>query len=496
MKKCISILLAISVVWIFASCNNRAPHDPADLLIFSTDTVQFDTIFTGIGSTTKCLSIKNANSSKALNIDRIYVAKGSSSKYRLNIDGRATNNYQNYKLAPGDSLFIFVEVTIDPNRDEMIEQDSIIFQVNDKQQDVKLIAFGQDVTLLNGHMISNDTTWTPEKPVLIYNSAMVDNDITLTILPGTKVYLHNNSSLFIKGTLKANGEIGNRIIITGDRLEDGYSTIQGQWGAYLQDEIGNTTGIYGGLHFAVGSKNNILNNTDITNALIGVQVDSCVTPNIPTLKMKNSNIENSKIAGLYALGAYVEAENCVFANSGKYTVACWIGGRYIFKHCTMANYSSGVRQTPELSLKNYYTYTTESGATAIEYRDITEAKFENCIIYGLLKNEIEFDLVAGAEANLLFNNCLIKYQDCRELTGTSFVDNIYNEDPLFYSLDKPYSYKLSITSSAIDKAKVSISENIPLDHDGVNRISTDGKPDIGAYEFFEEDESNKSLRRK
>lgn len=505
MNRILTILIfALMVTSAFlSSCRKDIfTKDPADKLLFSSDTVQFDTIFTGIGSTTKYLIVKNSNKNKSINIDRIYLGRGSSSKYRLNIDGNhAEKNFrlENYTLAPGDSIFIFVEVTINPGTDDMVEQDSIIFESNGNMQDVDLVAFGQNVTLLSGRMITQDTTWNADKPVLIYNSAMVDTMVTLTVMPGAKVYFHNKSSLFVKGTLKSLGEIDNRVTFTGDRLEEYYRYTPGQWGSYLQDDAGNTRGVYGGIHLLAGSRYNEMNNTDITNALIGVQVDSVVTPGTPTLKMKNTNIENAKIACLYALGAHIEAENCVFANSSQYTVACWIGGQYSFVHCTMANYSVGVRQTPQLSLNNYYTYRDANGNTQTSYRDLIGAYFANCIIYGYNKKEVGFDFVSGASANVLFENCLIKYEDNSELVQSapsSFVDNIFNEDPKFSSTVKPYLYNILEVSAARDRAKTSISEIFPIDHDGTNRITFDGKPDIGAYEYVPEETESKFFRWK
>ena len=499
----ISIMTLIAISALFSSCRKEIfTKDPADKLLFSSDTVQFDTIFTGIGSTTKYLIVKNSNKNKSINIDRIYLANGKASKYRLNIDGhKADKDYilEDYALAPGDSLFIFVEVTINPSADDLVEQDSIIFESNGNSQDVDLVAFGQNVTLLSGRMITQDTTWNADKPVLIYNSAMVDTLVTLTVMHGAKVYFHRNSSLFVKGTLKSLGVIDNRVTFTGDRLEEYYRYTPGQWGAYLRDETGNTRGIYGGIHLLAGSRYNELNNTDITNALIGVQVDSVVTADAPTLKMKNTNIENAKVACLYALGAHVEAENCVFANSSQYTVACWIGGKYSFVHCTMANYSVGVRQTPQLSLNNYYNYRDANGNVQTSYRDLEGAYFANCIIYGYNKKEVGFDFVSGASANILFDNCLIRYENYSELTQSapsSFVDNIFNEDPMFESTVKPYLYSLLEVSVARDKAKVSVSETYPLDHDGTNRISYDGKPDIGAYEYVPKDTTTTKFFRR
>ena len=469
------------------SCHkNRFTENPLDKLEFSTDTVQFDTIFTNMGSATSYFVVKNSNESKTIVIDRIFLAKESDSKYRLNIDGQSTNSIEDYELAPGDSLYIFVEVSIDPNRDEMIEQDSIVFISNGNYQDVDLIAFGQDVTLINGQYISNDTIWTSAKPVLIYNSALVDTMVTLRVEAGTNVYFHRGSSLFVKGTLIVNGQQGNIVNFSGDRLESYYEEIAGQWGAFLQDDNGNTTGIFGGIHILAGSRYNEINYADIKNGIIGLQVDSCVTPGTPTLKISNSNIENSKIAGLYALGSYIEAENCVFANSGQYNVACIIGGNYSFIHCTMANYWVGNRQTPQVILNNYYTYRDANGNVQASYRDLENAYFANCIIYGSKEDEIELDFASEDKnsANFRFENCLLKLSDSfRDDWEESdfFIDNIYNESPVFLETATPFDYHLDTLSPAMNTGKTSIGNLVPTDQDAYSRLSDDG-PDIGAFE--------------
>ncbi len=485
--KCIfALIITASVVLFLSNCRKENfTTNPNDKLIFSIDTVHFDTVFTTIGSTTKHFKVKNPNKNQSIKIDRIFLAGGNSSNYRLNIDGSPTNSYSDYILAPGDSLFIFVEVTIDPNRDKMIEHDSVVFRYNNNVQDVHLVAFGQDVHLINGRIIQNDTLWTCDKPFLIYNSALVETDVTLTIEAGTKIYFHRGSSLFIQGTLKVNGEYGNPVLFTGDRLEEYYRDIPGQWGAYLQDNHGNTIHIFGGIHLLAGSKYNEINYANIRNPIIGLQVDSVVTHGTPTLILKNSNIENAKIAGLYALGSHIEAENCVFANCGKYTVACIIGGEYYFTHCTMVNYYKSMRNTPQLILNNYYHY-SQNGQTHTSYRDLKNAHFANCIIYGSRDTEIGLDLSVDAMANFRFDNCLIKYKDAAELESSDFfIDNIFNKNPNFISTaTAPYNYRLDEASAAIDAGKMEFAEQVPFDQDGNYRLA-DGKPDIGAFEKTE-----------
>lgn len=470
-----------SLVFFFSCDRSDYTTNNKDKLIFSTDTVKFDTIFSSIGSATRRFTVKNSNNKKSIKIDRIFVSKANNSKYKININGIASNNQTGIELLPGDSIYIFVMVNINPGRDEMIENDSIIFISNNNTQNVKLQAFGQDVNLINGETIENDITWTTSKPYLIYNSALVDTFATLTIQAGTKVYFHKNSSLLVKGSLKVNGTTNNRVLFTSDRLEQYYQDLPGQWGMSLYDNYGNLQGVLGGIHLLAGSRYNEILNADIKNSTIGVQVDSCVTPNHPSLILKNTKIENNQLAGLYALGAYVEADNCVFANCGHYTVACLIGGKYQFLHCTLANYWTGTRASSQLIFSNYYTY-FQNNSQEISYRPLESAYFGNCIIYGNKENEISIDYNQGTDMNIYFENCLIQYKDSIELKKTgSYINNIFNENPNFVSIKPPYDYTLDTLSSAKDKGKLEIGQLIPFDQLGNSRI-IDNKPDLGAFE--------------
>ena len=467
--------------------------NPADKLIFSRDTIHFDTIFTKIGSATKYFIVKNPNKSKSINIDRIYLGKSSQSKYHINVDGQtnSANSFKDKILNPGDSVFIFVMVNIDPDRDQMLELDSIVFVSNGNIQDVKLVSFGQDVILYNeteiisdayslyGSIITDNITWTSQKPILIYNNVFIDSLATLTIEEGTKIYFHKNTSLLIKGTLKVNGTENNRVLFTGDRLEPYYRDIAGQWGAYKKNNKGETEAIFGGIHLFPGSKNNKIYNADIYNAIIGIQIsDPVITPDISTIHLKNTNIENCQVAGLYALGANIAAENSVFANCGKYTVACIVAGKYSFTHCTMANYwTAGNRKEAQILISDFQMSYSEP---------IFQTYFGNCIIHGHKDNEIEIDCLKENSQYLSFENCLIRQKDTISFKQNSKADNniFLNTEVKFKNIKSPYNYQLEKSSPAIDKGNMDISIKLPFDQLGNSRIA-DEKPDIGAFEYQE-----------
>ena len=185
---------------LFFSCRKDPVINPAAKLQFSADTVLFDTIFTTIGSTTKNFRIYNKQN-HAVTIDHIGLAGNAGSSFRLNINGRQVNEINNIEIPANDSIYIFVAVTLNPNNlnNPLVVQDSVVFLTSGNTQDVKVIAFGQDVHLINGKILKTQK-WVNDKPYLVYNSMLVDSLQTLTIDPGTRIYFHKHSSLLVKGT--------------------------------------------------------------------------------------------------------------------------------------------------------------------------------------------------------------------------------------------------------------------------------------------------------
>jgi len=464
-KTLISILL---IAIIFVSCQKTEFETSSDFhLEFSTDSIVFDTVFSGIGSTTRHFKIYNP-STKDIEISEIFLAKGNQSKYRININGKASDYETNIIVQGKDSMYLFVEVTINTNEDALLEQDSIVFITNGNSQDIKLLAWGQDVHLINGEIINSDI-WTNDKPYLVYNSMLIDTNQVLKINAGTKVYFHRGSRMYVAGTLEVVGNYNNPVIFQGDRLEQVYSDVPGQWeGIWLMN----------------GSKHNSIQWSEIKNAIIGIQVDTLADASIPTLSIHDSKIEHMSFAGIYAQGSTIFATNCLISDCAYYNLALTIGGIYNFYHCTLANYwQNSFRNTPSLFLNNYYTY---QNTTII--RDIIHAGFYNCLIYGDRENEIYIDeyKIQGI-LEYEFDHCLLKFTDDAALDINKLNSCIINKDPLFVDKDK-YLYSLDTLSPAIDKASRERVDLFPeflnFDLKNKSRIA-DNVPDIGAYEFVE-----------
>ncbi len=153
-----------------ASCDTDIKYssNPSDRLTFSVDTVRFDTVFTTIGSSTKLLKVYNKNKN-ALLIEQIKLEKFGTSGFRINVDGMSGHEFNNVEILAGDSLFIFVEVTVNPTLENnpVLIEDNILFKRSGAEQSVLLEAFGQDAYIFGKKIFENDTTLTGEKPFLL-----------------------------------------------------------------------------------------------------------------------------------------------------------------------------------------------------------------------------------------------------------------------------------------------------------------------------------------
>lgn len=448
-------------------------------LTFSEDTVIFDTVFTTIGSVTRQFKIYNPSSSE-VNISSIMLAGGTQSKYRMNLDGVPGVAFSNISIPGKDSLFVFVDVTLDPNNlmQPAVVTDSILFNTNGNIQDVDLAACGWDAhfiyptNFLEGlgpySVIECDTTWTSNKPHVIYGYAVVDSACTLTIEEGTRVYNHKHSGMlvFSDGTMVVNGSTANPVQFASDRLDDFFEDQAGEW-----DRI----------WLFQGSKDNVIDNAIIKNGNVGLHVDfeNAASSN-PTLRLSNTVIENMAGASIFAQTASIEAYNCVFGNAGQYSAALSLGGSYTFRHCTFANYwVNGNRQTPAVLLNNWYE------ADGQEFSFDMTAYFGNCIVYGNNQNEVGVDESSSSAFSFEFDNCLMRIDDndVDISDPLEFHGITYNEDPNFVDPTEQ-DFQLDTLSPAKDVASISIVNALPelqLDVLGNSRLSDSG-PDFGAYE--------------
>jgi hypothetical protein len=189
----ITILSILSIV--VQSCSNdNILNDPDAMLEFSLDTLTFDTVFTNVGSATQRFKIYNRNN-ETVNISKIELAGIAGDAFRLNIDGTTGNISTDITVPPNDSIYIFAEVTVDPNdlSNPYVITDKIRFETNGNQQEITLEAWGQNANYIGGKgFISGctaDLVFDDEKPYVIYGILVIDS-CELVLPEGCRVYIH------------------------------------------------------------------------------------------------------------------------------------------------------------------------------------------------------------------------------------------------------------------------------------------------------------------
>ncbi len=484
MRKFIGISLLITVVIFSFSCRKDSIDNSSAInLSFSTDTVLFDTVFATFGSTTQRLKIYN-NSNSTILISNIYLDNGTGSQFRINVDGVSGNAHSDIEIEGHDSLFIFAEVTIDPNNvlSPFVVTDKINFITNGNHQTVQLVAWGQNAhyyvanKTVSGIPIvyldrdtsaaALDSTWINDKPYVIYGGYLtLDGDDKLTIDAGVKVHLHNNSGIWVyeNGNIIVNGTQADPVIFQGTRLEYAWQDIPGQWDRIWINE---------------GNSDNVFNYAIIKNAFIGIQAETNpFNPMAPvssnSLRLNNCEILNSSGVGILATNYKITDTNSVIGNSGQFNLLVRGGGDYRFNHTTIVNYwADGTRQTPAVYLQNYYTDAT--GVTQI--RNLDAANFYNCIIHGNQDVEFDYDEISPGTTNFLLDHCVLKTTN--STSGSNYLGLVLNPSANLFIDTELKDYHLVSSSPAIGAG---IYIGVDSDHDGNPRDNS--TPDLGAYEY-------------
>lgn len=457
-------------------------------LSFSLDTLRFDTVFTEVGTITRFVKVYN-NELDAVIIDQLMINNGDQSFFRMNVDGYSGNDIQEIRIEGQDSIYIFIEATIDPDQplsvSPFILEDQIHVIANQSEYVVYLEAFGQNANYVPDRFSAGNISiagcngsiiWNDPKPYVIYGVLAID-DCNLIIEAGTEVYIHggiaiNENGIYNDGlmvitetsSLTVNGTAEDPVYFLSDRLEESFQDVQGQWGGIL---------------IQANSKRNEINHAIIKHSIVGLSVDSAAL-----LSLKNTEIAFTSGTGLIGSHALISAENCLFHNNGLNGISLGFGGNYNFAHCTVANYDN---QASALSANNVKCLDPLCQETPLVYP--LSADFSNCIFVGNEMDEISLlDYTGGEEPgffNYNFDNCIVIVEELLDTEAyPNFFDNcsdclnISRSDTIF--LDVPnYDYSLDTMSVAID-----IGKYIPgIDKDIIGNPREINAVDLGCYEF-------------
>ena len=410
-----------------------------------------------------------------LKISHIALAKGSSSAFHINVDGslNADNKFDDIEIRANDSLYIFVAVTVNSDSPIFI-RDSLVFQTNGVNQNIKLEAFGQNIEKITGKRLSNNTILTDEKPYLIYDSLIISEGKTLTLNPGCKLYFHNNANLIVYGNLKAVGTPEKPITMRGDRLDQikfatpfPYNNVSGQWG---------------GIFLLSNNGNHILQHVNINSGYVGIYFYNNDRSTLPNLEISNCRIHNSLLYGLVVQNGNVTVTNTEISNSSSYSVYL-SGGKHTFIQSTIANYFNNSDVQPASRDKKPAVMIMNLNRVAP-----METIFENCVISGSAENE--FSLATRFESMYkgVFKNCYIRTPKALKLSQFTDIrwsgknDTIFKSIRYDYEKNTYFNFTLDSVSPARGLADITIAKQYPLDLNGNSRLD-DGAPDVGAYEW-------------
>jgi hypothetical protein len=497
-------ILFLGILISLASCREDfSTERSSGKLEFSKSKIYLDTVFTNIGSSTYTLKVYN-RSNKDISIPTVQLGKGLGSKYRLMVDGRTENGkiFNNVELLANDSLYIFIETTVDiasANPTSLTYDDQILFDSGTNQQKVDLTTLIQDANFIfpnrtlsptvyetisvngfqagtRGHnLTATELNWTNTKPYVIYGNVVVPTGSTLNIAAGTRVYFHSDATLIVNdgATLNIAGGLNvfdpisgaittkNEVSFEGDRLEPSFEDTPGQWGAV----------------FILSNNNNTINHLTLKNATLGIYAVSNV--NVPKLTIDNSQFYGCSNFGILARDSFIRGRNIVINSAGQASLACLEGGDYDFTHCTFNNNWQSSSQRAVILTDNFTIGTTIIVSNLI-------SNFKNCIIYGSTNNNELFLDKKGSSFSTTFSNCLVKLSDSNSnLSNPVLYDAIRN--PTFNNLrnlnptfKNPAKNKLNLLVGSAAIGTANFSNSNFLDVLGLTRTNPS---DIGAYKF-------------
>lgn len=415
----LTMILTVFVLIVgLQSCNEEEDFtsDSSARLYFSADTVRFDTLFTSVGSATKRLQIFRGKGKGGIIIPSIRLGSDGQSGFRINLDGMSGTRFTDVEIGQGDSLFCFVEVTIDPHDSDvpLLLTDSILFTLpSGITQKVMLEAWGQDVIVMKGQHITGDVTLSEKRPYLIYDSLTIDSGAVLRLTAGTTLCFHAGSGLKVHGQLIAEGTADEPIVMRGDRPDRllpnlPYDLTAGQWE---------------GVKFYNGSVSSTLKYCDIHGSNFGI-----IAEYVDSLYLLNTIIHNVVGDGLRLTDCTAVVHGCQISNAGGFCTYV-IGGSVSFAHCTIAQFYpwSGVNGGA------LYFANVDGDEDHEVILPLTRLTFFNSIITGASKDEIYGRRMADSDAafNYLFAGSLIN----TVVAGSEWTTDI---DAYDYMLNEQY----------------------------------------------------------
>jgi hypothetical protein len=458
-------------LWLFIFCivliscsKDRLLTSPDAPLRFTVDSLHFDTVFTTAGSITKSFRILNENKQR-IRISAIRLAGADLGVFRINVNGEPGPLVESLDIEAGDSAHVFVNLQIPSGTATLpfLIQDSISIQWNGQEKWIQLDAYGQNAHYIRNGIIRTNTSWENDLPYVLIGPLTIEENATLSISKGSRIFVHADAPILVHGSLQATGDTAaaDRIEFMGDRLDQPYASFPASWP---------------GIFFTPTSHSNHLVYTNIRNAYQAVVLEGRESAGTYKLVMNQVIIDNAFDAGILSINSSILANNLLISNCGK-NLQIGGGGLYRFNHCTFAAYSNNliIHKDPVVQISNAVL------VNGIPVQASLEAVFRNTIIWsggGSIENEV----VALREGSLPY---LVQFETGiwkmnQPVQNVEVIDMETNLDPQFELIETGsarYNFRLRAASPAIDRGAAS---GVTVDLDGKKRPA--GLPDLGVYE--------------
>lgn len=431
------ILPLLSGLFMTSGCHKELFTNKGDLT-FSMDTLTFDTVFTTLGSVTMSFTVRNTQN-RAINISDIKLLQLSGSQYRILVDGQNGPEVKNEVIPAHDSIYIFVEVTINPNaaNNPFVVLDKIQFITNGITQDVVLEAMGQNAHYYFSYQVRPHTTFyfPNDKPNIIVNKNgglpifAVDSFATCYIQPGAQIYMGPGAVLTVDGTLaNAPGwppSWSDSIVFQYIRTD--YPNVPGQWLGITYSRIA-TINLS---HVIIDQSTFGISDEYILDEIAQSQITTSNLTTyssnpVPNVTLDKVIIRNTSSTAMQALATNLKATNCLFFSCEQYLMVLGMGGTYNLNNCTLANAYSPIgisSQNQALSIVDQQSY-LGTGPQVGPFA--TTVNFSNSIVAGNTSpdngNDIFFQLAQPSSDHIAFNTCFLT-TTADSITSYSAINN-------------------------------------------------------------------------
>ncbi len=489
-RRYVPCLIAVTLALVASRCTLEEDFltDAGVRIRISADTLTFDTVFTEVGSATRSFKIFNPYD-RPLQLSSVRVESEAGGRFRINVDGLSGRELRDVFIAPKDSIYVFAEVTVDPNAplatSPFILEGRVIVRATTEEQSILLIAYGQNANYLPrsrrrgqfglltcelGEAIFDDP-----KPYVLYGSLLVDS-CTMVLPAGARLYVHgglvqdtlspgqpifnDGRIIFVgSGSLRVEGSAERPVLIASDRLEESFVKRPGQ---------------FSGLYLLSGSGPHSVTYADIRNGDFGIYVDSATQ-----LLVANTKLRYTAREGILARQAIVTAENVLIHDTGGAGFRAAQGGTYTLDYATVVNYGG---RNAAVAFANGAEY--DLGDRQEVRVSPLSVRVRNSIIFGSARDALGLvDFERGATFEYSFSNVILRIDELTKRWPTFRTDCVgclYPEPtaPLFVNLRQD-SFQLDTLSVA--EMKAAPLSGVGLDLTGELRDRT--APDIGAYEY-------------